>query len=110
MLYSEAANLQNVISLDPFATNRAEVIFGPGSVIYGSDAIGGVMGFYTFEPILSHNSKQLTKVRANTRYSSANNEATGHIDFNLGFNKWASFTSFTPFQLWRFKNGISRPR
>ncbi|MBS2100271.1 TonB-dependent receptor [Carboxylicivirga linearis] len=90
-----SGNLQNVISLDPFATNRAEVIFGPGSVIYGSDAIGGVMGFYTFEPILSHNSKQLIKVRANTRYSSANNEATGHIDFNLGFNKWASFTSFT---------------
>lgn len=90
-----SGNIQNIISLDPFATNRAEVIFGPGSIIYGSDAIGGVMGFYTFDPILSHNSKQLFKTRANTRFSSANNEATGHVDLNFGYKKWASFTSFS---------------
>ncbi|MDP4587448.1 MAG: TonB-dependent receptor plug domain-containing protein, partial [Flavobacteriales bacterium] len=33
-------NIQNVISLDPFAIERTEVLFGPGSVMYGSDAIG----------------------------------------------------------------------
>src|SRR5690606_26545951 len=32
-------NLQNVINLDPFATESTEVLFGPGTVIYGSDAI-----------------------------------------------------------------------
>ncbi len=90
-----SGNIQNIISLDAFATNRAEVIFGPGSIIYGSDAIGGVMGFYTFEPILSHNTNDLFKARANTRYSSANNELTGHVDLNFGFEKWASFTSIT---------------
>ncbi|WP_430817537.1 TonB-dependent receptor [Carboxylicivirga sp. RSCT41] len=88
-----SGNIQNIISLDPFATNRAEVIFGPGSVIYGSDAIGGVMGFYTFEPIQSYDDKKLFKGNALTRYASANNEKTGHFDFNLGFNKLASFTS-----------------
>jgi len=88
-----SGNIQNIISLDPFATNRAEVIFGPGSVIYGSDAIGGVMGFYTFEPILSNEEKSLIKTNALTRFSSANREKTGHIDFNIGFDKWASFTS-----------------
>ena len=46
-------NLQNVINLDPFATENTEVLFGPGSVIYGSDAIGGVMSFQTLTPQLS---------------------------------------------------------
>ena len=32
-------NIQNVISLDPFAIEKSEVLFGPSSVIYGSDAI-----------------------------------------------------------------------
>ncbi|MFM1875818.1 MAG: hypothetical protein RL266_1555, partial [Bacteroidota bacterium] len=40
-------NIQNVISLDPFAIESTEVFFGAGSVIYGSDAIGGVMSFRT---------------------------------------------------------------
>src|SRR5690554_4590361 len=32
-------NLQNVISLDGYSIESTEVLFGPGSVIYGSDAI-----------------------------------------------------------------------
>lgn len=45
-----SGNLQNVINVDPFALARTEVILGPGSVVYGSDAIGGVMNFYTKNP------------------------------------------------------------
>ncbi|WP_084607817.1 TonB-dependent receptor plug domain-containing protein [Prevotella dentasini] len=48
-----SGNLQNVISLDPFAMERTEVLFGPGSVIYGSDAMGGVMSFTTKNPVFS---------------------------------------------------------
>jgi hemoglobin/transferrin/lactoferrin receptor protein len=44
-----SGNLQNVISLDPFATESTEVFFGPGSIIYGSDAIGAVMSFQTLQ-------------------------------------------------------------
>ncbi|MBI9063836.1 MAG: TonB-dependent receptor [Marinilabiliaceae bacterium] len=90
-----SGNIQNIISLDPFATDRSEVIFGPGSVIYGSDAIGGVMGFYTLHPELSNDDQSLVKVNAVTRYASANTEKTGHVDVNLGFDKWASVTSFS---------------
>ncbi len=45
-----AGNIQNVINLDPFALERTEVVFGPASVMYGSDAIGGVMSFTTLQP------------------------------------------------------------
>ncbi|WP_416865868.1 MAG: TonB-dependent receptor domain-containing protein [Imperialibacter sp.] len=88
-------NLQNVISLDPFATENTEVFFGPGSVIYGSDAIGGVMSFTTLTPHLSLTDETLTKGSAATRFSSANSEKTAHLDFNVGWKKWSSVTSFS---------------
>lgn len=43
-------NVQNVISLDPFAIDRTTVAFGAGAVRDGSDAIGGVMRFETLMP------------------------------------------------------------
>ena len=50
-------NVQNVLSIDPFSIKNTEIIFGPGSVIYGSDAIGGVMNFYTKAPRFSSQAK-----------------------------------------------------
>ncbi|GAA4803540.1 TonB-dependent receptor plug domain-containing protein [Litoribaculum gwangyangense] len=86
-------NLQNVISVDPFSIQNTEVILGSGSVIYGSDAIGGVMGFYTQKPILSYSDSLLLKANAIVRYSTASDEKTGHFDFNLGYKKWAFVTN-----------------
>ena len=43
-------NVQNVISIDPLSVKNVEVTLGSGSIIYGSDAIGGVMSFYTQKP------------------------------------------------------------
>ena len=88
-------NVQNIISIDPFAVARTEVILGPGSVVYGSDAVGGVMNFYTKKPVFSF--KQGTTFSGNTtlRYATANKEKTGHFDFNIGAKKWAFLTSVT---------------
>lgn len=88
-------NLQNVIAFDPFATENAEVLFGPGSVIYGSDAIGGVMSFHTLAPRFSANGEPLVQGSATARNSSANFEKTGHADLNIGLQKWAFLTSAT---------------
>ena len=86
-------NLQNVISIDPFSIQNTEVTLGSGSVIYGSDAIGGVMSFYTQKPKLSYIDSLMFSGNALVRYSSASNERTGHFDFNLGYKKWAFITS-----------------
>lgn len=86
-------NNQNVISIDPFAIQNTEVILGSGSIIYGSDAIGGVMNFYTKKPKLAVNSNGEFNANSIIRYASASNEKTGHIDFNLGYKKWAFLTS-----------------
>lgn len=84
-----SGNLQQVISLDPLAIERTEVYFGPGSVIYGSDAIGGVMSFSTLSPTLSSDTNTLIKGSAFSRFSSANQESSQHFDVNVGSQEWA---------------------
>tara|TARA_A100000171_G_scaffold20297_2_gene18691 strand:+ start:9995 stop:12400 length:2406 start_codon:yes stop_codon:yes gene_type:complete len=88
-------NVQNVISIDPFAIERTEVILGPGSVPYGSDAVGGVMNFYTKKPKFSFEDGMAISGNGTARYATANNEKTGHFDFNIGMKEWAFLTSVT---------------
>src|SRR5690554_4307063 len=104
-----SGNLQNVISLDPFAIENTEVLFGPGSVIYGSDAIGGVMSFQTLTPKFTFTDKPYITGKASARYSSANNEKTGHLDVNLGFKNWAFITSFTSWDYDHLRQGRHGP-
>lgn len=105
-----SGNLQNVISLDPYAIENTEVVFGPGSVIYGSDAIGGVMSFQTLTPQFSLSEAPLITGKANMRYSSANQEKTGHIDVNIGFQKWSFLTSITSFDYDNLRQGSHGPK
>ena len=86
-------NLQNVISIDPLSVDHTEVTLGAGSVVYGSDAIGGVMSFYTKKPQLSYKDELYLSGSSMFRYATANNEKTGHFDVNLGYKKWAFLTS-----------------
>jgi len=91
-----AGNLQNVISVDANSLESTEILFGPGAVMYGSDAIGGVMDFHTLQPKLADtSSKTLFTGNAFSRFSSSNLEKTGHLDLSLGFKKWAFASSFT---------------
>lgn len=90
-----SGNLQNIISIDALSTQTAEVIFGPGSLIYGSDAIGGVMDFHTLEARFAKEKKALVTGSALARYSTANKENTFHADINLGLKKWSFLSSFS---------------
>ncbi|RXQ92231.1 TonB-dependent receptor [Ancylomarina salipaludis] len=102
-------NIQNVINIDPFATEKTEVLFGPGSVIYGSDAIGGVMSFQTLTPQLSLTDKPLITGKGVTRYSSANKEKTGHFDVNVGWKKWAFVSSISSWDYDDLRQGSNGP-
>jgi hemoglobin/transferrin/lactoferrin receptor protein len=90
-----SGNLQNVISLDANDLESAEVLFGPGAVMYGSDAIGGVMDFHTLKAKFSDDGKLRFDGSAFGRFSSANLEKTGHVDLNFGLKKLAFATSLT---------------
>ncbi|MBK7966941.1 MAG: TonB-dependent receptor [Bacteroidetes bacterium] len=89
-------HLQNILSIDNNSLDRVEVLFGPSSTMYGSDALGGVVHLYTKAPQFAMGeNKSLIKVNAFTRFGSANDEFTGHFDLNVGGTKFAAFTSFT---------------
>ena len=44
-----SGHLQNIITVDEFILNDIEIVFGPSSVLYGSDAIGGTVHMKTKE-------------------------------------------------------------
>ncbi len=88
-------HLQNVITLDNSIMDRVEVLYGPGSVVYGSDAIGGVMSFTTKNPTFSSSDKILVKGGAYSRYFSAASGYATNTNVSIGSKKVASLTSFT---------------
>ncbi|MBL7829076.1 MAG: TonB-dependent receptor [Saprospiraceae bacterium] len=90
-----AGHLQNAITMDNAALERVELLFGPASTVYGTDALGGAICFFTKKPELATDGGLNAGAHAFVRYGTVNNEKTGHLDFNLGGKKIGSFTSFT---------------
>lgn len=101
-------HLQDLITIDPNMLERAEVVFGPSSTIYGSDALGGVMHFYTKSPQHSTTEKTLIKVNTVLRNATVNDEMTGHVDFNVGTKKFASMTNITFSNFDDLKSGTTK--
>jgi len=101
-------NLQNVINIDVNSVREAEVLFGPGSVMYGSDALGGVMDFHIQNPVLSNTGPIRIQGNAFLRYSTAAHEKTGHVDLNIGGRKIGSFTSFSYTSFHDLRTGSQR--
>ena len=50
-----SGHLQNAITIDPNAIERVEVVYGSSSVGYGSDALGGVVHYFTKTPRINSN-------------------------------------------------------
>lgn len=102
-------NLQNVISIDPNTLESSEVIFGPGAVIYGSDALGGVMDFHTIKPKYANGDELLVKGHGLARYSSANNEKTVNALVSLSKSNFSYLGSLTVSDFGDLKTGSVRP-
>ncbi len=92
-----SGHLQSAITLDNSIIEKTSIIYGSNSVIYGSDAIGGVVHYETKTPKFKSDIDSITNNEANAfvRYATANQEKTGHFDFNLGSKKIAAITSIT---------------
>ena len=90
-----AGHLQNIISLDNATLERAEILYGPASTVYGSDALGGAICFFTKKPVLSTTEALHTTGSAFVRYGSVNQEKTAHADISLAGRRLGSLSSFT---------------
>ncbi len=102
-------NLQNIISVDPNTIENGEVIFGPGAVIYGSDALGGVIDFHTKKPQFSGGDELLFTGQAMARYSSANNEKTANVQVNIGKRNFSYLGSLSFSDFGNLRTGSIRP-
>lgn len=103
-----AGHLQNIITIDNMILDRMEVLYGPSSTLYGSDALGGVVSMYTRNPKLSGSKKTEISGSSTLRYASAIDEQRGNIILNIGGTKWASLTSVTYGSFGDMKQGKNR--
>mgnify|MGYP000091131125 CR=1 FL=1 len=99
-------HLQNAITVAPNMLDKTEVIFGPSSVVYGSDALGGVIHYYTKTPKLSNENE--VKSQFFSRFSTVNQEKTTTVSAELRFKNWASFTSITHSDFGDLQSGTNR--
>lgn len=88
-----SGHLQNAITVNPNTVERVEVIYGSSSVAYGSDALGGVIHYYTKSPLI--NSEEKSRSSFSSDFSSANLGTVNSFSTELSFNKWASLTSIS---------------
>ena len=86
-------HLQNAISVTPNMLDKTEIVFGPSSVLYGSDALGGVIHYYTKTPKISEKEKVVSQFFS--RFSTINNEITTNATAEIRKEKWASLTSIS---------------
>jgi len=88
-----AGHLQDIMTVDHNSLERIEVISGPASVAYGSDALGGVIHMMTRSAAFHDTTGTVVRGGAFLRYSTANEEKTAHADFSLSARRISSFTS-----------------
>jgi len=93
-LIYRAGHLQNVITLDNNSLDRAEVLFGPSSTVYGSDALGGAIHFFTRDPKLRDKGNAVSG-NSFVRMGSVNGEKTFHGELSIAGRKIASLTTAT---------------
>jgi hemoglobin/transferrin/lactoferrin receptor protein len=109
-----AGHLQNIITVDNMILDRVEIIYGPSSTLYGSDALGGVVNLFTKQPQLFKSNITSKKAAWNVdgnlvyRYGNGQNEQRQHIDINIANNKWAYLTSFTNSSFGDLRQGNKR--
>ena len=101
-----SGHLQNSITIDPSNIERAEVIFGSSSVGYGSDAMGGVIHYYTKNPILKNSKKISSSFTSN--FNSANNSVINNFNTYYSSDNWGSITSISISKYGDIKMGKKR--
>ncbi len=90
-----SGNLQNILQADVNSLQSVEIIFGPGTNMYGSDALGGVMDFHTLSARFYETKRWEAHGNLFAQTASAAFEKTLHADVNVANNQWSLRTSIS---------------
>ncbi len=74
------------VPMDDYAIERAEVIKGPASLMYGSDAIAGVLSLF---PAVPHDKDGVLHIRVLSEYQSNNGLIGNSVMFERGGAHWS---------------------
>jgi hemoglobin/transferrin/lactoferrin receptor protein len=88
-----SGHLQNSITINPNSLERTEVIYGPSSVGYGSDALGGVVHYFTKTPKINNEKKWAIKVMSS--FNPRLHNTIQNLDFEHSEKRWASYTNIS---------------
>ncbi len=105
-----SGHLQNSLTVDAQLIDRIELIYGPGSLEYGSDALGGVLHFRTRNPQLKTENTRTLSGQLHSRFSTANKGKSIHLSLQQGYAKWAWLTSFSAASFGDLRAGSRRPK
>lgn len=103
-----AGHLQDIITVDQSMLERVEVVSGPNSVAYGSDALGGTIHMITRTPKFRPVGGKAVLGDAYFRFGTAANEKTAHAGFELRGARLTSFTSITASDFGDLRQGSTR--
>ena len=87
-----SGHLQNAITVDPNILERTDVLLGPNSILFGSDAMGGVIHFHTRTPRVG---REMVSTKFSTAFRSPNQSTMIHGDLECSGLNWASLTSIS---------------
>jgi hemoglobin/transferrin/lactoferrin receptor protein len=88
-----SGHLQQIIRNDALAMESIDVVYGSGTVAFGSDALGGLIQMNTLPLLFLPDGNVAGHVQA--RFSTASLERTLHADAAYSRKNWAGLTSFT---------------
>ncbi len=90
-----SGNVHNVISLDGTTISNMEITLGPGSVLHGSDAMGGVMHINTYDAHYGDSTEILQSLVFDLSTHSSQLTRRPNFRLNYGGSNWAGMTSMT---------------
>ena len=79
--------------IDPYLSRRIEVVQGPSSVLYGSDALGGAINYIPLHP--HFDDSKYVKAEILSDYNSNNDQYTGGAKFEASNGRWGVSGGFT---------------
>ena len=80
--------VRHMPNMDPFLAQRIELVQGPSSVLYGSDAMGGVINFMTPGAPDMNNSEGVLRGNVLSSYRTNNNQLSSGVSLSGAKNGW----------------------
>lgn len=99
-------HLQSIISIDNATLDKVDIVFGPSSSDYGSDALGGVIHMQTIRPKFSEENQFSHNYYS--RYATANKGISRHYDMTFTGKNFALFTSWSQNNFGDLRMGANR--